>query len=124
MRTFFGIELDAAAREVARVLYPGGTLAFHNFGGRALILAQILGGLVRLRRPRLTTGFHTDAIHRWRDVEAALAAAGLRVTEVEGRVHVPGLTRLTDRCIRTRGPALLPWSWDVVVVSKKSQTPT
>ena len=34
----------------------------------------------------------------------------------------PGLTRLTDRRIRTSRPALLPWSWDVVVVSKKPPT--
>ncbi len=117
--TFAHLPIAAAAREAARVLRPGGILAFHNFGARALASAQVLAGVVRLRRPRRTTRFHTDAIRRWRDVQAALDAAGLQVTDIDGRVHVPGLARLTDRRVRTRRPALLPWCWDVVVVARR-----
>ncbi|MFH1531241.1 MAG: class I SAM-dependent methyltransferase [Pseudomonadota bacterium] len=116
--TFAHLPLRDAAREVARVLAPGGIFAFHNFGAKALVAAQVLAGLVRLRRPRLTTGFHTEAIRRWRDVEAALAAAGLRVIEAVGRLHVPGLARLSGRRLYTRRRFLLPWCWDVVIVAQ------
>jgi len=117
--TFAHLPVSAAAQEAARVLAPGGTLAFHNFGAWALASAQILAGLVRLRRPRRTTSFHTDAIRRWADVEAALRGAGFDGIRVEGRVHVPGLARLTDRRVWTRQAALMPWCWDVVVVARK-----
>jgi SAM-dependent methyltransferase len=116
--TFAHLPIQAAAQEVARVLVPGGTLAFHNFGARALAAAQVLAGVVRLRRPRRTATFHTDAIRRWRDVEAALHGAGFGAIEVVGRLHLPGLARLTERRVRTHRAALMPWCWDVVVVAR------
>ncbi len=116
--TFAHLPIKAAAQEAARVLVPGGTLAFHNFGAKALASAQVLAGVVRLRRPRRTDTFHTDAIRRWRDVEAALRGAGFGVIEIDGRLHVPGVARLTDRRVQTRRPALMPWCWDVVVVAR------
>jgi len=117
--TFAHLPLAPAAAEASRVLVPGGHLAFHNFGREALRGAALLAGLVRLRRPRSTGAFHSDPLGSWRDVEAALAGAGLQVLDAEGRLHVPGLARLTDRRIRVRARSLLPWSWDVVVVARK-----
>ena len=117
--TFAHLPIEDAAQEISRVLVPGGLMAFHNFGRQALVSAQVIAGLVRLRRPRLTTGFHTNAMRRWRDVEAALSTAGLRVTRAEGRLHLPGLARLTSRRLHTRRRSLFPWCWDVVVVAQK-----
>ncbi len=117
--TFAHLPIEDAAWEVSRVLAPGGQVAFHNFGRLALVSAQVIAGLVRLRRPRLTTAFHTDAIRRWRDVETALSTAGLHVVQAEGRLHLPGLARLTSRRLYTRRRSLFPWCWDVVVVAQK-----
>lgn len=114
---FAHLEPRAAIAEAARVLVPGGRLAFHTFGRRALDVARITGALARLRRPPPCTDFHAYALRSFAPVDDALAAAGLRRERLDCHLHVPGIKRVLRRRPVAHAAALAPWSWDVVVVA-------
>ncbi|GMV38394.1 MAG: hypothetical protein AMXMBFR64_01100 [Myxococcales bacterium] len=116
---FAHLEPRAAIAEAARVLAPGGRLAFHTFGRYALDVSRVAGAVVRLRLPPPRTSFHAHALRTLAPVDAALAAAGLWRTHLDCHLHAPGIKRLLRRRPVVHVAALAPWSWDVVVVAQK-----
>lgn len=113
------LPLGPALTEAARVVAPGGRVAFHTFGRLALDVARVVGALARLRRPPPRTGFHAHALRSFDEVRRALDAAGLSLVSLDCHLHAPGIKRVLRRRPVVHWPGAAPWSWDVVVVAEK-----
>jgi SAM-dependent methyltransferase len=119
--TLAHLPLGPALHEAARVVAPGGWVGFHTFGRRALDLARVVHGVVRLRRPHPPTTFHAHAIRRPQELSLALRGAGLSLVRIDCHLHAPGMKRVLRRRPVVHVPWAAPWSWDVVVVSRKGE---
>lgn len=118
--TMAHLPAELALRESARVLRPGGTMGFHDFGAAALAVSRYRRGAWA------RSEFHRFPVASGRSLQRSLCRAGLRwsvlVLGVRGLGGYRRMIRVlpSDSTLRRAAAwSALPTCWDIVVVAHR-----
>lgn len=119
--TFAHLDPTRAIQEAARVLAPGGALAFHNFGAVALRVERAGAWSRQLRRLRLPSRrrFHQHPLKSASQLRRLLRSAGFRLESVRLGFRRPGSThRIWTDDLRWSFTPAMAWAKDVVITAR------